>query len=541
MTELRTRFPNHLLLGALCCGIAAANAVRVPVVALVAAAVALLAAATVSAPGHRVGVLALALALAGWWWGSARLDALDRSVLLAEVGRAERALVVVTGPPRSGGFSVRAPGLVMRFGRLRPHEAVLLELPLGRSPPRERYSRSSASSRCRVRRRTASTSGPGSAAAACTWSCAWTAGRPWGGGAGSAERPTGFGRGSPAPLLSGCTATGVRWSVLVVPEHDAYQRRASGQGWRALADFFNESGVVSPYGNHSWTTGAIQKIIRNRVYLGEARSGRHVNADAHEAIVSRAEWEAAQSARIGASPRVGDGLLLAGLVRCAGCRYLMKADHMRDRDGSQLGLYRCRGRSAAGQCSGGASVLARVLDPFIEQQFIDALAGDGPIGVPSASSDEVAEATLTVERAEQELDAYRDDTRIAELLDRTEFHRGLEARAGAVDEARDHLADAQRRAGLFAVPGTPGDLVKAWPELTIAERRELLSATVDTIFVRSGRESIDQRALILWRGEAPHDLPGRGRRVPLASFVWPSEAPTEAGVTSRENVKPGTP
>ncbi|MGZ4395028.1 MAG: DUF4131 domain-containing protein [Gaiellaceae bacterium] len=135
MTELRTRFPNHLLLGALCCGVAAANAVRAPVVALVAAAVALLGAATVSAPGHRVGVLALALALAGWWWGSARLDALDRSVLLAEVGRAERALVIVTGPPRSGGFSVRAPGLVMRFGRLRPHEAVLLELPLGRSPP----------------------------------------------------------------------------------------------------------------------------------------------------------------------------------------------------------------------------------------------------------------------------------------------------------------------------------------------------------------------------------------------------------------------
>ena len=167
---------------------------------------------------------------------------------------------------------------------------------------------------------------------------------------------------------------------------ELFQRRAAGQGWRALADFFNESGVVSPYGNHSWTTGAIQKIIRNRVYLGEARSGRHVNADAHDPIVTRADWEAAQSARIGASPRSGDGLLLAGLVRCAGCRYLMKADHMRDRDGSQLGLYRCRGRHAAGGCPGGASVLARVIDPFIEQQFLDALAGDGPIGVPSASS-----------------------------------------------------------------------------------------------------------------------------------------------------------
>jgi len=135
VTELRARFPNHLLLGALCTGIAAANAARAPLVALGAAVVALIAAATLPAPEARLGLLALALALAGWWWGSARLDSLDRSALRADVGRAEDALVVVTGPPRPGGFSLRAPGLVVRFGRLRPHEPVLLELPLGRSPP----------------------------------------------------------------------------------------------------------------------------------------------------------------------------------------------------------------------------------------------------------------------------------------------------------------------------------------------------------------------------------------------------------------------
>ena len=135
MSELRTRFPTHVLLGALCCGIAAANAVRVPIIALAAAAFGLVAAASSSAPERRFVLLALALALAGWWWGSARLGVLDRSVLRAEVGRAEESLVVVTGPPRRGGFSIRAPGVVIRFGRLRPHESVLLELPLGRSPP----------------------------------------------------------------------------------------------------------------------------------------------------------------------------------------------------------------------------------------------------------------------------------------------------------------------------------------------------------------------------------------------------------------------
>ncbi len=135
MNRLYVRFPNHLLLGVLCGGIASANAFRAPAAALIAAVVGLAAAAGVAAPGRRLALVALALALAGWWWGSARLGVLDRSVLRAEVGRAEQALVVVTGPPRSGGFSLRAPGLVTQFGSLRPHEPVLLELPLGRSPP----------------------------------------------------------------------------------------------------------------------------------------------------------------------------------------------------------------------------------------------------------------------------------------------------------------------------------------------------------------------------------------------------------------------
>ena len=73
-------------------------------------------------------------------------------------------------------------------------------------------SRRSASSRCRAPRRTASTNGPGSGAAACTWSCAWTAGRPWGGEAGSAELQIGSGRGSRAPLLPGSTAIDARCS-----------------------------------------------------------------------------------------------------------------------------------------------------------------------------------------------------------------------------------------------------------------------------------------------------------------------------------------
>ncbi|MGB2953329.1 MAG: ComEC/Rec2 family competence protein [Gaiellaceae bacterium] len=85
----------------------------------------------------RLALAALALGLLGWWWGSARLAVLDRSVLLHDVDRAERSLVVVTGPPRLGRFTIRLPVNVWRFGALRLREAALLQLPRGRAPPEQ--------------------------------------------------------------------------------------------------------------------------------------------------------------------------------------------------------------------------------------------------------------------------------------------------------------------------------------------------------------------------------------------------------------------
>ena len=126
------RSPPHSLLASLCLGIALANLVRLPTfVALGCAAAIVLAASSWRA----VGTVACVLALAGWWWGSARLDRLDRSALLPEVGRAETALVVVTAAPRRGRFDLKMPVRVRRFGLLELDEPSQLELPLGRAPP----------------------------------------------------------------------------------------------------------------------------------------------------------------------------------------------------------------------------------------------------------------------------------------------------------------------------------------------------------------------------------------------------------------------
>jgi competence protein ComEC len=126
----------HALVGALCLGFALANAARpAPFAALGAAAVlgALgLAAGDSRLRGPAVGAALVALA---WGWGSARLVQLDHSVLGSRIGTAESAVVEVEEPPRPGTFDQRMRALVLRWGTLRPHEPVLLELPLGRAPP----------------------------------------------------------------------------------------------------------------------------------------------------------------------------------------------------------------------------------------------------------------------------------------------------------------------------------------------------------------------------------------------------------------------
>jgi competence protein ComEC len=79
--------------------------------------------------------LGVALVLAGWWWGSARLDALDRSPLSPHIGTAARALVAVTGPARRSRYDLRVPAQMRRYGDEVIREPILLRLPPGRSPP----------------------------------------------------------------------------------------------------------------------------------------------------------------------------------------------------------------------------------------------------------------------------------------------------------------------------------------------------------------------------------------------------------------------
>jgi competence protein ComEC len=117
----------YLFAGALVAGLAASTAVRFSLPAAT-----LLALPALARP--RVAIVC-ALLLSGWWWGSARLDALDRSVLAASIGTAGRAVVTVAEPPRRGRWDVHVRAVVRRWRGTRMREPVLLQLPGTRAPP----------------------------------------------------------------------------------------------------------------------------------------------------------------------------------------------------------------------------------------------------------------------------------------------------------------------------------------------------------------------------------------------------------------------
>ncbi len=132
---MTARFP-HAFAGSLCVGFALANLGRLTLVDALVAALLLGALGLLSGgPWFRWALLASALVAVACAWGSFRLSQLDRSVLASRIGTAERAVVEVQEPPRAGSFDQRMKALVLRWGTLRPHERVLLKLPLGRAPP----------------------------------------------------------------------------------------------------------------------------------------------------------------------------------------------------------------------------------------------------------------------------------------------------------------------------------------------------------------------------------------------------------------------
>ena len=214
---------------------------------------------------------------------------------------------------------------------------------------------------------------------------------------------------------------------------ELFALRAAGRSWTQLARFLEEKGVVTPWENEHWTVASVASIIHNRVYLGEARAGDIVNAEAHRADrhprrVERRE----QGARRPSRPLGQSTGLLSGLLRCGGCSYAMKAKVGKTRHGKDFLEYGCKPDKAGGRCPAPASVKASVIEPFVLPHLFDFAKS-----AKARTRDEEDGNSLDAEIAEAE--AERDaalDERLAQALGGPQSETYLPHSRKTPDESR---------------------------------------------------------------------------------------------------------
>jgi site-specific DNA recombinase len=278
---------------------------------------------------------------------------------------------------------------------------------------------------------------------------------------------------------------------------EVFRMKADGASWRDLAHYLRAHQVASPYGTTNWVPRALSHVIENRAYLGEARSGAFVKPGAHEALVDEDTWRRAQEAKGTRPVNSTGGALLSGILRCAGCGYVIKPDHMKGRDGGKLRLYRCRTERSSGRCPAPASTLGRVIEPYVEQAFMAHVAGLRAKGTVTDTDLSAAEAA--VEAADHELRSYLEGVEAAGLEPGV-WAQGASNRREALEAAREAFDRARDRSGLAELPDAV-HLAAIWPELSVSERRKLLRSAIDTVILHKGRTPIEERAEITWKGE----------------------------------------
>jgi hypothetical protein len=263
--------------------------------------------------------------------------------------------------------------------------------------------------------------------------------------------------------------------------------------------------VLTGKGNPGWSTSAVSKMLRSRVYLGEVFSGRYVNAGAHRALTDPATWHAVQHKPI---LRRHEQLhaLLVGLVRCASCRHTLTPFVARPPGRTPYLNYRCRKVNAAGACIAPAIICGAKLEPYVIDAVLTVLRNRRRL--PAAR---LVAAKERADAAAESLARYRDNDRIATLVGEQRFLDGLAVRQERVRDANLNLVGLQARAGIHELP--PVDEVRRLlATLPLVERRLLIAQVIDMVFVSPGRGSAAERVTVCPAGTAPRLLPRPGDR-----------------------------
>jgi len=321
---------------------------------------------------------------------------------------------------------------------------------------------------------------------------------------------------------------------------ELFVKRAAGVGPTALARLLEAAGARTPYDSGTWTLRGVRTMLANRVYLGEARHGEFVNAGAHLALTDPVTFRQAQAATAVRPSRSPDRpAVLAGLLRCAGCRHAMGSFINRQRSETYR-QYRCQRTYPAGRCPEPASIAASAgIEDHVTEAFFEAV---GRMAAEPVRDDgSLADLERAAAEAEDALRMFRDDERIIATLGADAFAEGLGHRRTTLDAALDALGNARRELEDPSRLPSATDLRALWPSLDVEEKRRLLRLAVEAVFVRRGRGPVGERASVVLRGEGV-EIPragGRARAELLPPFRFEAQAPARAGVAVGEEVEEG--
>ncbi len=281
---------------------------------------------------------------------------------------------------------------------------------------------------------------------------------------------------------------------------EVFLRRADGASWKQLAEYLSEHGIDrSPSG--------VSGMVASRTYLGEVHGPQGVaNENAHEALVSVEEWQAAQGAR-GPKPehtgRFGSQALVGGQIRCGGCGGRLAVTGA-GKGEKRRAVYYCR-RNQTHVCPGPASAVASYVDAYVRDAFAVALF-DGTLETTVDAAARYANAEQAVRKAQADLDALTEQApQLLAAFGAERLAKIAEEQKAVLDEAEGALREAVRPEQI-EVPDA--DLFgEYWP---IERQREFARQYIARISLRKasekgrGAEPVSERIEVSWAG---HDEP----------------------------------
>lgn len=274
-----------------------------------------------------------------------------------------------------------------------------------------------------------------------------------------------------------------------------FDKRLNGDSWTSIAEGLTADGIPAPRGG-IWKVGTVRSIVRNEVYAGVAQYRRRTyrkgektgeavrHEDAHDEIVSRAMWNAAQSA----TTVQRSGLNVAGitgkLAVCPSCGGRLSVTG----SGKYLS-YGCRRQRHGGKCPDPVFITKWILDDVVETAVRGALRGR----VGTSPETKLAELYAAEAAAREELERF---VEIASAIDRQAFEKGASQRQGRLDVASAARQAEEDRIGLAtALPSA-----EAFERLSLDDRRRVGAALIREVRVApaSGGAPKD-RITIIWR------------------------------------------